>query len=296
MTVRSRIHVHPCPAHTKFDHHVPFFGAVYDRDTYADRIAALIGLDAKIVLVSNGEPSQRLELAAGALRSHFPDLEIDNMPDRYALEDGWFRDESYVVCKKQPQDYQSLVDYYLSVYHDLPHCQQGPIENFRGFHFKRNMFWYHYGQGMPEVNNAEFETLARMIDPVWRQTAQVLQDEIDALGIHHNVQDNLVLRINHTEPGSKFDPNHLLPMHLDTSCLTAWVWTSHRGAEIGSDQKGTISTPVEKLFDQEHELLIIPGLDYCDMSASMKPATWHCVKSPAIDQHRVSIVAFLKSH
>jgi hypothetical protein len=53
-------------------------------------------------------------------------------------------------------------------------------------------------------------------------------------------------------------------------------------------------TPVEQFYNQEQEILLIPGMDYCDEFETMADPTWHEVVDDCNNQDRVSIVAFLK--
>jgi hypothetical protein len=82
--------------------------------------------------------------------------------------------------------------------------------------------------------------------------------------------------------------------HVDNSIVTAWIYQDRPGACIDQGQEfEELAVPIENIHDIGTELLLIPGLDYCDQTGCATPATFHSVRELVID-HRVSLVAFLK--
>lgn len=291
-----KIHVHPTPNHDDYDYHLPFHGVVYDKDTYSENVKQLAPDVSNIVLTSNGEPDQRLQLAFKTLINKFNNIKIENKTSCYAENDPVFFDQQFVNLPKQSQNYQAIVDYYLENYKSIPFVQSGDLTAFRGFVKRDKQIWYHYGRGMPNIQNTAYQNLNQQLEPVFLDLVQCLQTKFDQLELVIDVESNLVLRLNHNEPQSEnsFDPRFLVLPHLDTSILTVWVWTSYPGATIYQSQSGNHPREVQDLHDQNCEYCVIPGLDYCDFSSSMKPATWHSVSNQDLTQHRVGIVAFLK--
>jgi len=291
-----KIHVHPTPTHSDYDYHLPFHGVVYDKDTYCNNLKKLVPTTSSIVLTSNGEPDQRLWLVFKTLSSEFKNIRIENKSSCYANNDCVFVDQSFINLPKKDSNFQSIVEYYLKNYKNIPFAQTGDLTVFRGFVKRDKQIWYHYGRGMPNIDSAICQELNQLLEPVFTDLKECLQTKFDQVGLDIDVENNLVLRLNHNEPQSEnlFDPRFLVLPHLDTSIVTVWVWTSHPGATLYQDQSGNVPVDVHSLHNQHHEYCVIPGLDYCDFSSSMKPATWHGVQNQNLTQHRVGIVAFLK--
>ena len=287
-----KIHVHPAPAHSDYDYHLPFYGVVYDKDTYCNNLKKLVSTDSEIVLTSNGEPDHRLSLVANLLSYDFRHVTIKNVPPCYTDKDSVFLDHLFIKLPKKDRNFQSIVEYYLENYKSIPFAQSGDLTVFRGFAKRDKQIWYHYGRGMPGIENVIYQQLNQLLEPVFLDLVECLQNKFNQI----DVENNLVLRLNHNQPESEnsFDPRFLVLPHLDTSILTVWVWTSHPGATIYQDRNGNCPVEVQNVHNQLNEYCVIPGLDYCDFSSSMKPATWHGVQNQNLHQHRVGIVAFLK--
>jgi hypothetical protein len=291
-----KIHVHPRPAHNDYDHHVPFYGVVYNKDTYQQDVQQLVPTpDTEIILTSNGEPEQRLQLAFNMLKLHFDHVTINNQPACYDNDDGVFLDQTFVNLPKASKNFQAIVDHYLATYQTMPFVQHGDPTAFRGYNKKNKQIWFQYGRDMPGVDNSAYKILNQLLEPVFLDLIQCLKKTFCSA---FDVENNLLLRLNHSQPnsGTDFDQRFFLLPHLDTSIVTAWVWTSNPGAMIYQDSAGNGCVDVQQLYDQNHQYCIIPGLDYCDFSSSMKNATWHGVQNQNLNQHqhRVGIVAFLK--
>jgi len=292
-----KIHVHPTPTHSDYNHWVPFRGMAYDGVSYCDRVANLVADDTCIVLTSNGEPNQRLAKAKALLDSQFQDVSVESRIPCYASQDTTFEKNLYKIVPKVPENFDSLVDHYLAHYQDMSFVESGSDVTFRGFRKTDQQFWYHYGRYMPWSSSDAYNQLNRMLEPIFQNLVRALSTQLGNIWTQVDIEDNLLIRINHNKPNSKTNSTReffQLP-HLDTSIVSVWLWSSGPGAEIYPDQQGTESISVLNLFDQHHEYCMIPGLDYCDFSQTMTPATWHGVRNEISgDQHRVSIVAFLR--
>ena len=292
-----KIHVHPAPAHSDYDYCVPFRGMAYDGESYCDRVSKLVADDTCIVLTSNGEPDQRLSKAKDLLDLQFQNVSVESRISCYASQDTIFEKNLYKIMPKIPENFDSLVDYYLTHYQDMSFVESGSAVTFRGFRKNNQQFWYHYGRYMPWSSCNSYVQLNCMLETIFQNLVRTLSTQLDNIWTQTDIEDNLLIRINHNEPNSKTnstDEFFQLP-HLDTSIVSVWLWSSGPGAVIYPDQQGTESIPVLNLFDQQHEYCMIPGLDYCDFSQTMTPATWHAVcNEMSSDQHRVSIVAFLR--
>jgi len=293
---KIKIHVHPTPKHSDYDYHLPFHGVVYDKDTYCANLKKLVPVTSEIVLTSNGEPDQRLLLVSRTLSSEFKNIRIENKPACYTENDHVFLDQLFVNLPKSSKNFQPIIDHYLASYKSMPFVQVGDPTAFRGFYKKDKQIWFQYGRHMPVIDNQSYQILNHLLEPVFLDLVHCLQKKFFQIGINFDIENNLLLRLNHSEPNSQteFDQRFFLLPHLDTSILTIWVWTSHLGATIFQDSTGKDFLDVDKLHDQSHEYCIIPGLDYCNFSSSMKDATWHGVRDHGENQHRVAIVGFLK--
>jgi len=294
---KIKIHVHPTPTHSDYDYHLPFHGVVYNKDSYRQQVEQLVlSNNSEIILTSNGEPDQRLSLAFDTLNSQFNNVKIQNNPTCYEENDCVFFDQLFVNLPKSNKNFQEIIDHYLATYKSIPFVQTDNSPAFRGFHKKDKQIWFHYGRGMPVVSNESYQILNHLLEPVFLDLVDCLQKKFSQIGIDFDVENNLILRLNHSEPNSQtdFNPEFFLLPHLDTSILTAWVWTSHSGATIFQDSTGKGLLDVNKLHDQNQEYCIIPGVDYCDFSSSMKRATWHGVRDHGASQHRVAILGFLR--
>lgn len=290
MTHPLRIHVHPSPEHHDYDLHLPFYGVVYDKDIYTQKVRELAPTDdCAIILTSNGEPDQRLVLAANELRTFYKHVTISNPAPCYPDSDEFFRNSFYRVLPKIQKDYALISDFYLQNYTKLPEIIKGSPVSFQGFMEYKNYTWFHYGCNMPESQNEVYNSLNKFLEPIFEDFIS----SIESINLDKNldVRSNLILRLNHGKPGKNFDDKFRVPKHLDTSILTAWIWSSECGACLYDSDR---EIAVENLHDQTKEYLIVPGLDYCDFSTSMKLATWHGVRSIGSDQHRLSIVGFLR--
>lgn len=295
MSQSIRIHVHPKPSHGDYDYHLPFYGVVYNKILYREDVKKLVGLDDSIVLTSNGEPDQRLVLAKNELSQEFTNVTIQNHTTQYSDQDQLFLNRLFIKLPKPSRDFQSIVECYLNGYKNIPFVQNGAITSFRGFAKHSDSFWYHYGRDMPRIDNESYHALNQMLEPVLKDLTHILQAQLNRTGLEFDVEQNLVLRINHNEPNSGPTKDFFVYPHLDTSIFTIWIWASCAGAMIYRDQSRYAPVEVKKLHDQNNEYLVIPGLDYCDFSQSLTPATWHGVaNNTESGQHRVSIVAFLK--
>jgi hypothetical protein len=86
----------------------------------------------------------------------------------------------------------------------------------------------------------------------------------------------------------------LVNRHGDNSIFTAWVFENQPGGHIDFGQEHEHNPcAIETVFDSQQQIMVFPGFDYCDQARCMTPATFHSVKKTT-NQHRVSVVAFLK--
>jgi hypothetical protein len=208
-----KIHVHPTPTHSDYDYHLPFHGVVYNKDTYQQDVQKLVtDNNSKIILTSNGEPDQRLALAFNTLRREFNNVRIENKPACYRENDQIFFDQSFVNLPKSSKNFQEIIDRYLSTYELIPFVRNNNSPAFRGFHKKDKQIWFHYGRGMPVVSNESYQILNYLLEPVFLDLVHCLQKKFSQSGIDFDVENNLILRLNHSEPNSQtdFDPKFFL--------------------------------------------------------------------------------------
>jgi hypothetical protein len=297
MSNSIKINVNPNPI-GEFDFNLPFVGLIYDVGTYEQRVKDIAG-NAHIILTNNGESPQRLELAHKALSGAGLSVSMEPLPPCYVKKDMLFEDREYKVLPYQISGKQELVDFYIDNYQSLPYItkEYNTPDQTRGFFKKRNLIWYQYGRGMPPNDNHPGHI------ELYQQFENIFQSTVIAL---HKVtgwsakmiEDQLLIRMNHNEPASWFNDTYrtqsdqyFIPRHLDTTIITGWIYTSHPGAVVETN-----NTPVaiEELHNPNTEMLLMPGMDYSDATETMKDATWHAVKDCTEKEHRISIVAFLK--
>ena len=287
-----RVNIHPEPI-GKFNFHLPYISAVYLKD-YAESFRKFQKLGiTDITLVNNGEPPSRLYAAQSFLAQHGVQTEIESLPARYDKPDSIFNGRPYATVPGAVPGCRELLDYYLSVYHELGENinQLANTDIFYGFKKFNHLHWYHYGLTMPATDCPIHLCIREMYDDVFQSYTKSL---CEFLGYtKQDVADRLILRINHTRPGQYRDPVNriFLTQHWDTSVLTGNLYKTHPGLNIRVDGN---MVPVEDFYDQEKETLIIPGIDYCDEFETMADPTWHEVVDREITQDRASIVAFLK--
>jgi hypothetical protein len=284
-----RVNIHPEPI-GDFDVNIPFISSVYLKD-YVEKFQNLRTTD--ITLVSNGEPSLRLHAAQTFLKQQGIDTKIQSLPARYNGPDTVFNGQGYAVIPGTVPGCQKLVEYYLAVYQQLEENvnQLANADVFYGFKKFNHLHWYQYGLAMPDVACPVHLRIRDMCHDVFWSYVQSLGEFLHYT--QQDIADRLLLRLNHTRAGQYRDPvkKIFIGGHWDTSVMTASLYTNCPGQRVRIDDE---MTPVETFYNQEQEIFLIPGMDYCDEFETMTEPTWHEVVDCSNDQDRVSIVAFLK--
>jgi hypothetical protein len=289
------VNVHPNPQ-GDFDINLPFLGEAYGRNDY---ISSIINLGPGVTLTSNGEPNTRLESAQKLLIKKGIPVTVKIKSPRYNKEDLIFKN-GYATCPTDSlqEDCKKLVDYYISVYKELEQFsqQQKDIDIFYGFKSKENnpgAYWYQYGKEMPQTNDLKHLEMYRQFEKIFQEVKKSISAKIQWK--EKEVEEQLMLRINHNTPNSWSpyieEKKTLTISHWDTSILTTWVYVTHPGAYLEINNK---TIPIEELYNDKKEMLMIPGIDYCDSFETMTEPTLHCVEDQTNAEHRVGIVAFLK--
>jgi len=287
-----RVNIHPEPI-GEFNFHLPYISSVYLKD-YAEPFKKFQRLGiTDIILVNNGEPSSRLYSAQSYLAQHGVKTEIESLPARYTKPDIIFSGQQYTTIPGAVPGCRELLEYYLGVYHELDENinQFANTDIFYGFKKYGHLYWYHYGLTMPATTCSMHRRIREMYHDVFRSYAKSLCEFLDYT--EQDVADRLIMRITHTSPGQYRYPDKkiFVGVHVDTSVITGSLYTNHPGQTIQVNDK---MIPVETLYNQEQEILLIPGMDYCDEFETMADPTWHQVVDREITQDRASIVAFLK--
>ena len=291
------INIHPAPRGT-FDFNIPFYGVAYDPQDFSMRVNDVAG-NRSIILVNNGEPNSRLNVAAQVLRQHHIRAQVVLQPPCYSTEEVLFAHNPWTTTEFNQEIVTPLVDYYLNCYLTLPHTVvECPVPDLpRGYSKRKKLLWYHYGRGMPSFTQVDHLQIQKLFEPVFTSVVDKFA-KLTNQPISY-VEERLVLRLNHSEPGSSYNPpglqsndkQYFIAKHIDASVLTGWVYTNQPGAFV--EKHGTMY-PIDSLYDPSKEMLVIPGFDYCDWASTMTPGTWHEVRSVSSSVHRVSVVAFLK--
>jgi hypothetical protein len=289
-----RVNIHPEPI-GKFNFHLPWkfycndFGPRYAEPFKKFQQAGI----ADIILVNNGEPPARLYVAHSYLAERGIETKVELLPARYNKMDSIFDGKTYATVPGAVPGCRELVEYYLDVYQQLDENinQMANLDVYYGFKKVNPLYWYHYGLTMPETACPLHLRIREMYDSVFWSYVTTLSAFLGYT--KQDVADRLILRMNHTLSGQYRDPVNriFLPQHWDTAVITGNLYKNHPGLNIRVDGK---MMPVEDFYDQEHETLLIPGIDYCDEFETMTGPTWHEVVDYTDNQDRVSIVALLK--
>ena len=284
-----RVNIHPEPT-GNFDVNIPFISAVYLKD-YKKRFQNLGTTD--ITLVSNGEPPLRLHAAQAFLEKLGINTKIELLPARYNKPDRVFNGARYATVPGGIPGCQDLIDHYLAVYHQLEENinQLANPDIFYGFKKFNHLRWYQYGLAMPETVCPMHLHIHDMCHDVFWSCVCSLSEFLNYR--QQDIADRLLLRLNHSSPGQYADPAKKIFIggHWDTSVITASLYTNHPGQRIRVNDN---MIPVETFYNQDREMFIIPGMDYCDEFETMTEPTWHEVADRVNDRDRVSVVAFLK--
>lgn len=297
-----RVNVHPRPSRKDWDLHLPYVGNSYDQkyhvqQSYLSEFKSKISTDQSVVLINNGEPVSRQLAVKKILENDYPDVIIDQQDSCYKPTDAIFKESAWSVIPNTLNGLdQQLIEYYLKHYLDLTlfsnRYQYQFHDRDHGYFKAVKRFWYHAGKEMPAAPDKYHETMYTMFDNIFQLLIGYLK-ELPLSLTKDQLADNLMLRLNHNPPGSG-NNRELVPRHVDNSIVTLWLHQSHPGAYVDFGQENiTNQTKIVDLYDQQKEIFMFPGVDYCDHTKTMIPATWHGVINDD-DCHRVSLVAFLK--
>jgi hypothetical protein len=207
--------------------------------------------------------------------------------------------EGYNTCsiKDLQDDCKKLIDYYILVYKNLPKNvqQKGDVDILYGFteKYKTGAYWYHYGNKMPATDDSRHKHIYNQFENIFQKIVKSFESRLG--WNEQDIKEQLILRLNHNPPGSH-SPNSkkekkFMDLHWDNSVLTSWAYTTHPGAYI---QIANEMIPIEKLYDSFKEMLLIPGIDYCDAFETMTKPTLHHVEDQTKMEDRIGLVAFIK--
>lgn len=299
-----RVNVHPRPVCQNYDLHLPWLANSYNQPThgsqkYLAEFLDKIPTDQTVCLVNNGEPISRSVAVKHVIRKNYADVIIDLSVPLYSLPDPLFKNGYAIIPKPQLFDCVSLLDLYLSVHDKLPQYSQRCTNKFhdrdQGYFDAVKRYWYQFGINMPPAPSSEHQKIYVEFQKLFDQLTNILEPIADKIGMTiDDIRSNLMFRLNHNPPGSIFEDNLLVNRHADNSVLTAWLFENQPGGFIDSGQEHEEHAhPIDSLFDKHKQIMLLPGFEYCDQAQCMTPATFHGVKKTT-DQHRVSLVAFLK--
>jgi hypothetical protein len=297
-----RVNIHPRPTSRDYDYHLPHIGNNYNQEnttseSYLSKFINHIDPSNTVYLTSCGEPVSRLIAVKKIIENHYNDIVIESPGSTYTTPDPLFNN-GYTVVSRQAIDADKLAKKYLEYYPVLQKFSQRYTYEYHsrdhGYFNASNRFWYQYGRDMPEAPGVEHMHLYKIFDTVFEQLVNTLKTSMQTIGIDESMlRSKLMLRLSHNPPGVRID-NLVVNRHVDNTIVTAWVYQDHPGAYIDHGQEfEEQAVPIENIHDIDTELLLIPGLDYCDQINCATPATFHSVRELVID-HRISLVAFIK--
>jgi hypothetical protein len=297
-----RVNTHPRPQSVDYDYHLPYIGNSYDQvthvsESYLSEFVKHVDPDNRVYLIGCGEPISRHISVKKIIKNHYSDIVIESPGTNYNGPDPLFTN-GYATVARQTIDADKLATQYLEYYPVLQKFSQRYTYEHHsrdhGYFNASNRFWYQYGQDMPAAPSDEHKYLYKIFDTVFEQLINTLKPSMHTIGLDETrLRSNLMLRLSHNPPGSRID-NLVVNRHVDNSIVTAWVYQDRAGACIDHGQEFEESAvPIENIHDINTELLLIPGLDYCDQTGCATPATFHSVRELVVD-HRVSLVAFVK--
>jgi len=299
-----RVNVHPMPMHSNYDLHLPYFGNSYDQSShgtqkYLSEFLDKISTDHSVCLVNNGEPTSRSVAVKHAIGKCYSNIIIDSSAPLYRLPDPLFENGYATIPKPQSFDCRPLIDLYLSMYDRLPQFSQRYTCKFhdrdQGYFDAVKRHWYQFGNAMPPAPSPEHQQIYTEFQKLFEQLIDILTPVADKIRMTiDDLQSNLMFRLNHNPPESIFEDNLLVNRHADNSVLTAWLFENQPGGFVDAGQEHEEhARAIDSLFNKHEQIMLLPGFEYCDQAQCMTPATFHGVKK-ITDQHRVSLVAFLK--
>lgn len=296
-----RVNVHPRPCSTDWDFNIPYHGNSYNQEqhvheSYLQAFLDQIPTNSHITLTSNGEPLSRQIAVKKIISRAYDNVDIDSRDACYRRQDPIFK-KPWIV-EQRPSDFndQEIVDYYLRNHQQLTlfsnRYQYQHHSRDHGYFQAVKRYWYQWGIDMPQAPNTYHEHMYSMFSQLFESCVRYLCGL--PLGMpKHQITQNLMFRLNHNPPGSEVN-QHLVPRHADNSVVTLWLYQSHLGSFVDTEQEDCNDIiPLADLHNPQQEFVVFPGFDYCDQLRTMTPATWHgVVNHDNVD--RVSLVAFLK--
>lgn len=299
-----RVHTHPRPVDHNYDFHLPYFGNSYDQpahgtQSYLKEFLKRIPTDNSVCLVSNGEPTSRCVAVKHIIEKAYPNTRIESAPPLYHQPDRVFQNGYKIVPTPQELNAKGVVELYLELHQKLSKFSQRYTYQFHdrdhGYFDSVKRHWYQFGQHMPQPPDQYHSQMYQALQLLFDQLVVLLEPVTWDMGIDQStLRSNLMIRLNHNPPNSLFDNELLVNRHADNSIFTAWVFENQPGGYIDLGQEHEQGAcAIESLFDSQKQIMLFPGFDYSDQAKTMTPATFHSVRKTT-DQHRVSIVAFLK--
>jgi hypothetical protein len=300
---KIRVNIHPRPKDTDWDISIPYHGNSYNQskhvlDEYLDQFLVSIPTDRSIVLVSNGAPVSRQIAVKNIIESRYPSIEIEPTYN-HSNPDPIFSNRYVVVNRPKNFIDTNLLEFYLENWTEMEEFSQryefeSHSRDHGYFHAVRRK-WYQWGELMPVAPSIVHQKMYHLFQELFVQTIDILETVLRPISLSRDlIRQGLMFRLNHNPPGSGWD-GKLVNRHGDNSIVTAWMSQTHPGAIIDFGQQTPINpTPINKLYDVSSGIMVFPGFDYCDVSQSSTLATWHSVEQSNSNEHRVSLVAFLK--
>ena len=303
MTV-VRVGIHPRIPAGNFDYHLPYSGNSYNANqhitkSYLQKFQEQFSPDANILLINQGEAVSRYVSVKHILKDHFKSVDLELAPVKYRQLDPVFSKGFATLARPKELNANQLVSKYLQYYQDLTKFSQRytyPNDSRdHGYFDAVKRFWYQWGTDMPAPPDNLHRDLYTEFDQLFESLLSVLLPVTTTIGMTADrVRKNLMFRINHNPPNSTLIDNLLVNRHADSSVLTVWLYQNLPGGCVDFGQEHSVnSCAIEKIHNMQTEILLFPGFDYCDQAGCMTNATYHSVEQRT-DQHRVSVVAFLK--
>ena len=298
-----RVNIHPRPASLDYDYHLPYIGNSYNQSTHITESYLVdflnhVDPNSRVYLTGCGEPTSRHLSVKKIIEDHYSDITFEPMGTGYANPDPLFTNVYKTIAKPPGVDVTELSRQYLEYYPVLQKfSQRYTYENHsrdHGYFNADKRFWYQYGEDMPTAPSPEHKHLYTIFGRLFEQLITALKPSMELIGLDEKMlRSKLMLRFSHNPPGVRIK-NLVVNRHCDNSIVTAWIYQDRPGGYIDHGQEfEEQAVPIDTVYDNTTELLLLPGFDYCDQTGSATPSTWHCVRELAVD-HRTSIVAFIK--
>ena len=299
----TRVNIHPRPDSDDWDTSIPYHGNSYNQsqhvlDAYLNQFLDQVPTDHHVVLISNGAPISRQIAVKNIIGSRYASIEIEPSHD-YSNHDPIFSNHYITIGKPQRFDDIGLLEFYLEHWPEMTEFSHryefASHSRDHGYFHAVQRRWYQWGELMPDPPDEIHQQMYMMFGDLFSQTADMLVEVLEPISwSRERIREGLMFRLNHNPLGSDRD-GLLVNRHGDNSIVTMWMAQTHSGAEIDFGQEAPIDpTPIDYLYNISEGVMIFPGFDYCDIGRTATPATWHRVKDTGLNEHRVSLVAFLK--